>query len=148
MFSIDITGLSNQLSSNPKLFADDSCFFLVIRHTNLSANALNEDQLKINNWTYQWKMSFNLEILKQAQEVTFSRKIKKPNHPVLILDNNKIVQTPYQKKLGAFLNKKLNLCKYLKYIANKVNLSKGLLRKLLRKSFTETIISYYIETTH
>ena len=55
---------------------------------NLSANALNNDLLKINNWAYQWKMSFNPDPSKQAQEMIFSRKIKKPSHPVSIFNNN------------------------------------------------------------
>ena len=33
--------------------------------------------VKINNWEYQWKMSFNLDPNKQAQEVIFSRKTEK-----------------------------------------------------------------------
>ena len=44
---------------------------------NLSANALNNGLLKINNWTYHWKMSFNSDPSKQAQEVIFSQKIKR-----------------------------------------------------------------------
>ena len=73
-----------------------------------SANILNNDLLKINNWAYQWKMSFNPDPSKQAQEVIFSRKIKKPSHPDLIFNNNKVVQTPYQKHLGILLHDKLN----------------------------------------
>ena len=74
-----------------------------------SAIILNNDLLKINNWAYQWEMSFNPDSSKQAQEVIFSRKIKKPSHPDLIINNNKVIQTPYQKHLGMFLDDKLNL---------------------------------------
>ena len=81
LFLIYINDLSNELSSNPRLFADDTSLFLVVRDTNLSANVLNNDPLKINKWAYQWKMSINPDPSKQAQEVIFSRKIKKPNHP-------------------------------------------------------------------
>ena len=50
---------------------------LYFRLFNLSANALNNDLLKINNWAYQWKMSFNPDPSKQAQAIIFCRKIKK-----------------------------------------------------------------------
>ena len=80
MFLIYINDLSNELSSNLRLFADDTSIFLVVRDRNLSANALNHDPLKINNWVYQRKMSFKPDPSKQAQEVNFSRKIKKPIH--------------------------------------------------------------------
>ena len=72
------------LSSNSMLFADDTSLFSVARDMTSSANILNNDLLKINNWAYQWKMSFNPDPSKQVQEVIFSRKIKKPSHPVLI----------------------------------------------------------------
>ena len=75
-------------------------------------------------------MSFNPEPSKQAQEVIFSRKIKKPIHPVLIFNNNQVIQTPYQKHLGLFLDEKLGFDEHLRYIAHKVNTSIGLLRKL------------------
>ena len=34
---------------------------------------LNDDLIKISNWSYQWKTSINPKVTKQAQEVTFSR---------------------------------------------------------------------------
>ena len=66
-FLIYINNLSENLSSNPKLFADGRSYFSVV-HNNLMKlrNNLNED-LKINNWVTQWLMSFNLDPAKQAQ---------------------------------------------------------------------------------
>ena len=49
-------------------------------------------------------MSFDLDPFKQAQEVIFSRKIKKPSHPVLIFNNNLARQTLYQKILWFVLS--------------------------------------------
>ena len=48
------------------------------------------------------------------------RKIKKPGYPVLIFNNNQVIQTPYQKHLGLFLDEKLNFGEHLRYITNKV----------------------------
>ena len=73
--------LSNELSSSPRPFGDDTSLFSVVQDTNLSTNALNNDLLEINNWAYQWKTSFNPDLSKQAQEVIFSCEIRKPNHP-------------------------------------------------------------------
>ena len=64
--------MPNSLKSNPKLFADDTSLFSVIHDVNLSQIDLNEDLDKINNWSYQWKMSFNPDPSKKAQEVIFS----------------------------------------------------------------------------
>ena len=103
-----------------------------------SANILNNDLLKINNWAYQWKMSFNPDPSKQAQEVFFSRKVKKPSHPNLIFNNNKVIQTSYQKLLGMLLDDKLNFVEHLRYITNKVKKSIGI----------STITSYYLQIFH
>ena len=64
------------LSSNSRLFADDTSLFSVVRDMTSSANILNNDLLKINNWAYQWKMSFNPDPSKQAQEVIFLVKLR------------------------------------------------------------------------
>ena len=66
--------LSDDLSSNPKLFADDTSLFSVVYDKNTSANELNNDLRKIRNWAYQWKMSFNPDPLKQVQELIFHAK--------------------------------------------------------------------------
>ena len=47
LFLIYINDLSNELSSNPRLFADDTSLFLVVQDTNLLANALNNDLNKL-----------------------------------------------------------------------------------------------------
>ena len=40
LFLVYINDLSNELSSNPRLFADDTFLFLVVWDTNLSDNTL------------------------------------------------------------------------------------------------------------
>ena len=77
MFLIYINDLSDNLSSNVKLFVDDTFLFSVIHDTDISAAELNEDLKKISEWAFQWRMIFNPDATKQAQEVIFSRKIKK-----------------------------------------------------------------------
>ena len=70
-FLIFINDLSDNLISNPKLFADDTSLFSVVQDITLSAKNLNDDLKKINKWAFQWKMSFNPDPNKQAQEVIF-----------------------------------------------------------------------------
>ena len=64
LFLIYINDLSKELSPNPGFFTDDTFLFSVAQDTNWSANALNNDLLKINNWAYQWRMSFNPDLYK------------------------------------------------------------------------------------
>ena len=67
-FLIYIIDLLNDLSSTSKLFADKT--FSVEHKENILANELDNDLRKISNWTYQWKISFNPDPLKQAHRLS------------------------------------------------------------------------------
>ena len=84
-----INDLSKNLSSTAKLFADDTSVFSIV-HISLSSLQLNDDLIKISNWAYQWKMSFNPEDTKQAQEVVFSLKSQKVTHPTVYFNNSPV----------------------------------------------------------
>ena len=86
-FLIYINGLSVNLLSTVKLFADDTSLFSAVNESSISANELNEDLQKISEWAYKWKMSFNPDLNKQAQRVIFSWKLNKPSHPKIFFNN-------------------------------------------------------------
>ena len=66
-FLVYINDLADALSSNAKLFADDTSLFSFVHDVDTSANELNNDLYQINKWAFQWKMSFNPDPSKQAQ---------------------------------------------------------------------------------
>ena len=143
LFLIYINDPSDNLSSNVKLFADDTSLFSVTHDVNVSARELNDDLKKISNWTSQWKMSFNLDVNKQAQEVIFSRKIKSNIHPPLVFNNNIMSQANSQKHLGITLNFKLTFEEHLLNVLKKVNKTIVLLRKLQNLLPRTTLITFY-----
>ena len=59
------------------LFSDNVSLFSAVDNINLSKTDLNSDLSKLNAWVNQWKMTFSSDANKQAEEVIFSRKIKK-----------------------------------------------------------------------
>ena len=71
---IYINDLPYGLSSNPKLLAADTSLFSVVHDIDTSAIELNSDLKKINDWVFQWKMTFNPDHSKQPQEIIFSLK--------------------------------------------------------------------------
>ena len=81
LFFIYINDLSDGLSLNIRRFPDDSSLFSAVHNIHSSASNLNKDLKTTNEWAFQWKMSFNPDVNKQAQEVIFSRKSKNMNHP-------------------------------------------------------------------
>ena len=105
--------MSENIESTVKLFADNTSLFSVV-HNNTFAEVLNRDLQKISHWSYKWKMSFNPDVNKQAQEVIFSRKQAKSVHPNLVFSNTPVHQTHYQKHLGVYLDIKLNFKLHIK----------------------------------
>ena len=147
-FLIYINDLSDNLITNPKLFADDTSLFSIVHDPNATANDLNNDLAKINDWAYQWKMNFNPDPFKQAQEVLSSRKIKSQNHPCFHFNNNPVNQTlGMQKHLGMYLDPKLDFLEHLKNIQAKVNKSITLLRKLQTILPRPTLLTIYKAST-
>ena len=116
---IYINDLPNGLNSNVKLFADDTSQFSVVHNITDSANLLNSDLSKINEWALQWKMSFNPDPTKQAQEIIFSRKTSQRNHPGLMFNNSIVNVTSIHKHLGMIFDSKLSFDEHLKSVLKK-----------------------------
>ena len=74
LFLIYINDLPDGITSICKIFADDTSLFTKVLDINESTNKLNTDLKKITKWAHQWKMQFNPDPNKQANEVIFSRK--------------------------------------------------------------------------
>ena len=84
LFLIYINDLTEGVTTNAKLFADDTSLFSVAHDTRTFSKDLYKDLEKINNWDFQWKMNFNPDSTRQAQEIIFSSKAKKMYHPPLV----------------------------------------------------------------
>ena len=56
--------------------------FLVVQNITASTKELNNNLIIISKWADEWKMTFNPDLTKQAQEVIFSRKLSKLVHPI------------------------------------------------------------------
>ena len=57
------------LEANIKLFVDDTSILSVVSDPTTTSQKLNKDLDKVGLWANKWKMSLNLDPLKQAQEV-------------------------------------------------------------------------------
>ena len=104
-FLIHINDLPDDLTSNSELFVDDNSHSSVVQSINSTTTDLNSDLSKVSDWAFQWKMNFNPDPNKQAQEVTFSRKINKIDHPPLLFNQN-LVKSSFQNHLAMVLDTK------------------------------------------
>ena len=90
--------------------------YSVVHDPNVSANELNHDLKLINDWAYQWKMSFNSDVNKQAVEVLFSqkkirRKFTPP--PPSFFNGNEILKVNEHKHLDMILDSTLSFSNHI-----------------------------------
>ena len=128
-FLICINNLPNKLKSNAKFFGDDTSLFTIIKDENKSANVLNNDLSLISEWVFNWKMLFNPDPTKPAQEVLFSRRKKTLCHPTLSLNNIQVERVSFQKHLGQILDEKLNFKQHIERAIVKINNGVAVIKK-------------------
>ena len=108
LFLVYINDVPEGLTSNAKFFANDTSIFSVVLGSSSSSLSLKEDLSKISQWTYQWKMLFDPDASKQAQEIISSREKNPFNHSDIYFNNIPLKRENTQKHLGLYLDAKLN----------------------------------------
>ena len=92
-----------------KLLVDDTSLFSTVYDPNHSAKVLNENLNKIFECAYKWKMLFNPDSTKQAQEVIFSRKNIKADHSIIHFNEAPVAHTTCQKHFVMHLDEIINI---------------------------------------
>ena len=87
---------------------------------NTSTNNVNNDLNKMKNWAILWKVNFDRDPSKQAQEVLFRRELLKANHNHAFFNHNSVKRVPSEEHLGTYLDTKLNFLECLNNILSKV----------------------------
>ena len=89
LFNIHYSDLFDDLSTDDyKFFVDYSRLLSVVNNMNGSAINLKKDFVKVNNWTFQWKMSFTLIPTTEWKNQMFSRKSRQMSHPLIYFNCN------------------------------------------------------------
>ena len=68
LFFSYINNLPDSLSSNCKLFTDDTPLFSVVHYVTISSSEFNIDLAKIGEWDFKWKVSQVLTHLSQLKK--------------------------------------------------------------------------------
>ena len=114
LFLVYINDLEKGIKSKIKFFADDTSLFSIVADPNISAEELNHDLQLICQWALQWKMKFNPDPTKPAEELIFSNKLVRQEHPPLFFNNIEVKQVPEHKHLGLILDSKLTFRSHIK----------------------------------
>ena len=104
---------------------------------------MNKDLQKIADWAYQWKMSFNPDLNKQAQEVIFSRNMNKSSHSPVFFNDIPVSRVSFQKHLGIYLDEKLNFNNHIKEKMTKAMKGIGVIKRLSKMLPRHSLITIY-----
>lgn len=143
LFLIFINDIVIDIDANIRLFADDTSLSLIVNTPEITANVLNSDLQKINQWSKEWLVSFN-----PAKTIcmTISRKAIKTQHPPLLLQNQVISEASSHKHLGVVLSNDCSWSNHLEYIKNKawtrINILRSLKFTLDRNTFETLYLTF------
>ena len=130
LFLVYINGLEQGIKSKIKFFADDTSLFSILNDRNRSAEELNHDLQLISRWAFQWKMSFNPDPTKPAEEVIFSHKRHPCIHPPLFFNDIEVKQVNEHKHLGLILDSKLTFGSHINEKLSKARKGVGVIKYL------------------
>ena len=142
LFLIYINDLPDGITFICKILPDTSLFPKVL-DTHNSQNILNSDLESISHWAYQWKLKFNPDPKKQANEVIFSHKSNTYMYPPVTFNNNTITKCPHQKHLGVTLDSKIDFNIHMEQIIKKCNKVIGLIRRLSISIQRKALLTIY-----
>ena len=147
LFLIDINDLADNIMSDVKLFADDTSVFSVVFATDITAEVLNQDLRAVQDWAYQWKMSFNPDSAKQAEQVIFSTKVFKAEHPAIYFCGTEVETVPHHKHNGLILDETLNFAEHIKEAIIKARRGIGIIRffsKYVHRDVLDQMYKLYV----
>ena len=134
----------NDIGSNIRLFADDTSLYIIVDNPQTSAEILNADLEKVSAWAKTWLVSFNPL---KTESLIITRKIHKPIHPPIFMQNQQIQEVTSHKHLGLYISNDCSWHDHITYIKDKawgrINVMRKLKYKLDRKSL-ETIYTAFI----
>ena len=106
--------------------------YSVVYDPTSSAADLNHDLELISQWAFQWKMAFNPDPNKQANEILFSCKKKPVQHPVLSFNGSPVARVDNQKHLGLILHPSLSFVNHINEKTKKAKKNIGIIKHLNR----------------
>ena len=98
---------------------------------------------KISDWADQWKMKFNPDPNKQAQEVHFSNRTNKDSSLFITFNNSKVETISSLKHLERILDERLNFNEHLENKINKCFKIVGFLKSLSNKLSRDVLFRIY-----
>ena len=143
LFLIYINDIVRNINSSIRLFADDTSLYIIVENPIQAAIILNSDLSQIYTWASNWLVTFNPS---KTESLLFSRKLFKPLHPTLYMNQQDIITVESHKHLGLTFTNDLSWHEHLNNIKTKawhrINVMRKLKFQLSRKSLQIIYFSF------
>ena len=127
LFLLFINDIVVDIGSNIRLFADDTSLYMVVDNPDTAAELLNLDINKIMTWAKKWLVTFNPV---KTESLLITRKLNRPIHPPLLMENQQITETDSHKHLGIYLSSDCTWHKHIDFVKEKAWKRINIMRKL------------------
>ena len=135
LFLIYINDIVRNINSSIHFFADDTSLYIIVENPIQAATKLNSGLSQIYTWASNWLVTFNPS---KTESLLFSRKLVKPLHPTLYMNQQDIITVESHKHLGLTFTNDLSWHEHLNNIKTKachrINVMRKLKFQLSRKS--------------
>ena len=142
LFLIFINDLPDNLICNPKLFADDVSLNAVMFDKNISTKTLNDDLIRLHEWSDKWKMVFNPDPTKPVESVVFTNK-NSTHYNTVSYSGTDVKSLDHHKHLGFVLDKKMNYTQHIDGKIAKANLGVGIIKRLYKYLPRKALLHIY-----
>ena len=144
LFLIYINDIVKDINSIIRLFADDTSLYIIVYSPEEASQTINQDLVRISAWAEKWLVSFNQN---KTEYLLLSRKLNKPVHPPVIMNNQVITEVESHKHLGVTFESSGTWHKHIQLITTKAWQRIHIMRKLkfrLDRKALETIYMAFI----
>ena len=141
LFLLYINDIVNDIGSNIRLFADDTSLFIIVDDPMTAAGCINADLGKISAWASTWLVTFNPT---KTETLLVSRKLNRPLHPPLFMQNHQISEVDSHKHLGLYFSNGCTWHQHIKYITDKAWIRINTMRKLKFRLDRKSLETIYI----
>ena len=116
LFLVYINDIVEEIQSNIKSFADDTCLSMVVGNPSAAGTILQNDINRIIIWADKWLVRFNQS---KSESLIIFRKRNKPTHLDLLIYNAVITQVNIHKHLGVLISSNVSWDNHLENIIDK-----------------------------
>ena len=127
LFLIYINDIVKNLGCSIRLFADDISLYVIVDSPDGATYHLNVDLYSISTWADAWLVAFNTGT---TLSMIFSRKLHRPHHPPLLMNNIMLTETDTHRHLGLTLSNTCTWSEHIQTITTKAWARLNLLRTL------------------